>query len=422
MIKRTSFESTYAGQPEFLTEDSDSPMVLEHIPEVFIEPEDRIVPTAEDRTRLNDMATCEGGPLEGYGGNRKIMSQLVEYDVVQQSASDRIRREKPYLYDALCARQRIGRIASVTPLIHAGALVDAPHAKVWLKLENTRPTGSFKELGAANVIYSIPADEVTQGVTIVTAGNAGLGTVRAAQERSRDIGLRIPVTVRVPSNISEPKYRKLVQSGATVVKGGEGYDGAYERFTDDVNNGLQTHEVHAFDAEAVRIGQSIITAQILEQLDGDVQAIYSAAGGGGLPARNAAVLKEHNTDAEYVIAQSEHADALVQSLYTDATVRVENPHGLADGTMVSQPSEQAVIECRKFVSRGHSIPEVKTARAMLDMEKLFGMWIEGAPAMAIAAAREDRLRLTGNVVVIISGGNVSDETWQQAQELAKSNV
>ena len=89
------------------------------------------------------------------------------------------------LHDIQAARHRIADAAVRTPLVRLNA--EAP-AKIYLKLENLQPIGSFKIRGASNRMALASHEELARGVWTASAGNmrrASRGTHGGCGSRAR---------------------------------------------------------------------------------------------------------------------------------------------------------------------------------------------------------------------------------------------
>ena len=95
------------------------------------------------------------------------------------------------------AQERIAGQVIRSPLVPLGG--EAGGNRIYLKLENLQPGGSFKKRAAANSLLAL--DEVARaaGVYTVSAGNFGLGLAIAA----RSIGC--PVKVFAPAKAAMKK-------------------------------------------------------------------------------------------------------------------------------------------------------------------------------------------------------------------------
>ncbi|WP_329104643.1 threonine/serine dehydratase [Micromonospora sp. NBC_01699] len=154
----------------------------------------------------------------------------------------------------------------------------------WFKCEFMQHTGSFKARGAVNrVLAARESGELDPAVGIIVAsgGNAGLANAYAAR------ALGVPATVFVPLTAPAVKVAKLRAYGATVVQHGNEYAEAYEAAQKAV---AETGAVycHAYDQPEIVAGAGTAGSELIEQLDGEVDTILVAVGGGGLMAGVAA--------------------------------------------------------------------------------------------------------------------------------------
>src|SRR5262252_7650564 len=103
----------------------------------------------------------------------------------------------PTLDSILLARATISGSAIRTPLVRlyaedvsgGGNLANADSRRIYLKLENLQPIGSFKIRGATNAMCNIPADILRRGVLTASAGNMAQGVAW----RARDLGIKCTV-------------------------------------------------------------------------------------------------------------------------------------------------------------------------------------------------------------------------------------
>jgi len=183
------------------------------------------------------------------------------------------------------ARARIAGRVRRTPLVAVDP--GAFPGPTWLKLEFLQHTGSFKARGAFNRILEAQATgELDTRVGTVTAsgGNAGLAHAYAGAQ------LGVPVTVFVPTIASPVKLARLQDLGATVVQAGHEYAGAYEAARIHAD-GTGAVFCHAYDQPAIVAGAGTLGLEILEDLDGQVDTVLIAVGGGGLLAGVAAAVE-----------------------------------------------------------------------------------------------------------------------------------
>ena len=75
------------------------------------------------------------------------------------------------LKDVQIARERIAPYILHTPTIRVPALDDIAGCQVYLKLDCTQITGSFKLRGALNCMLALSDEERARGVTAPSSGN-----------------------------------------------------------------------------------------------------------------------------------------------------------------------------------------------------------------------------------------------------------
>src|SRR4051795_2857405 len=108
------------------------------------------------------------------------------------------------------ARARIAGIAIRTPVIRLGLPDTEP--RIFLKLENLQPIGSFKLRGAANAMALADRGQLAGGVYTASAGNMAQGVAWAAR------AMGFPCRVIVPETAPETKVAAIERLGGEVVK------------------------------------------------------------------------------------------------------------------------------------------------------------------------------------------------------------
>jgi threonine dehydratase len=188
--------------------------------------------------------------------------------------------------DVEAARQRTAGLVRRTPVtvVDAGDLV--PDGAVALKLEQLQHTGSFKARGALNrVLAAAERGELgPAGVVAASGGNAGLAVAYAAAHQG------MPARVYVPTTAPAVKVARLRELGADVVQVGDRYAHAYEAAVADAED-TGALFCHAYDQPEICAGQGTLALELVEQLDGEVDTVLVAVGGGGLMAGVAAALE-----------------------------------------------------------------------------------------------------------------------------------
>ncbi|KAI2972214.1 hypothetical protein CBS147323_2468 [Aspergillus niger] len=194
-----------------------------------------------------------------------------------------------------------------TPLIESTTLSRAAGCRIFLKLENIQPSGSFKSRAMGNQILShlLKPENYHRPVHFYASsgGNAGLAAVCAARS------LGYPCTVVVPVSTKPLMVQKLRNAGAAdVIQYGETFSEAGQYMKDVVMNNKDNNDaesdddvvkiaLHPFDNEPIWQGNSTIIDELVDQVPPPVgeeeekvhagralpvDAIVCSVGGGGL--------------------------------------------------------------------------------------------------------------------------------------------
>jgi threonine dehydratase len=296
--------------------------------------------------------------------------------------------------DVALARANIRSSALRTPLVKLAAAI--PHTQVYLKLENLQPLGSFKIRPAVNVLKCTDPVRLRDGVITASAGNFGQGLAFAA----RSMG--IPATVVVPENSAVTKAKSLAELGAKVIR--LPFDDWWKvltsrRFADEA--GVFIHPV----AEpGVVAGNATIGAEILEDLP-DLDAVVVPFGGGGLASGIGSVMRRLKPKVRMIAAESEAAQPAAAALANGAPTRVPHIQSFVDGMGSSTVLEEMWPLIRRTVDQAVHASFSQIADAIRLLAERHHVIAEAAGAASVAAALAG-MAGTGNIVCIVSGGNI----------------
>lgn len=164
------------------------------------------------------------------------------------------------------------------------------------------------------------------------------------------------------------------------------------------------------DPEVVA-GQASIGVELARQLP-EIDAVYIAAGGGGLLAGIGSFLRSVRPGLELVACSPERSAALHHSLQAGHVVETPTYETLSDGTAGGIEPEAITVDlCCRLVDRSLLVTEAEIAAAMRQVIGEHHQLVEGAAAVAVAAYLKDEARRRrGNAVILLCGANVSLET------------
>jgi threonine dehydratase len=307
---------------------------------------------------------------------------------------------------ASAARRAAARLAEKvrrTPLIRSAAFSERLEADVWFKLENRQTTGSFKLRGAINRLLTLTDEQRARGCVAASSGNHGAAVACAIRE------LGVTGLIFVPEGTSPAKTEKIRNYGGTVeFFGTDGLDTEQHAREYAAQHGM--FYLSPYNDEAVVAGQGTIGVEILEQMP-DVEVVFIAVGGGGLIGGVGSVLKDHDRGIRVIGCQPLASPVMARSIEAGEILDMPSEPTLSDGTAggiepdaITYPMNQAVVD--EWVE----VDERQIAAAMRLYMDREGETVEGAAGVAVAGLLERAADVVGKkVVVVICGGNVSDE-------------
>jgi threonine dehydratase len=308
------------------------------------------------------------------------------------------------------AAERIKSIARVTPLIDVSGPAGRPF---FLKCENLQPAGAFKIRGAYNMVAQLDPAQRVAGVITYSSGNHGQAMALAARK------LGAPAVVVMPTTAPKVKIDGARSFGAEVIFAGT--TSAERRARAEAEaaaRGLTM--VPPFDHPWIIEGQGTAGLEILEQLPG-VAAVLVPVGGGGLASGVAAAVKQLKPDVRVIGVEPSGAAKMKTSIDAGHPVTLPKTETIADGLMPVRPGDLTFAHVQKFADRLITVDDSDIIAAVLWIFANARIVAEPSGAAAAAAvlsgALDAALSVTGPIVAIVSGGNMSVE---KLSEFAKS--
>jgi len=292
------------------------------------------------------------------------------------------------------ARARIAGAALRTPLVPL-EIAGAP-GRIYLKLENLQPIGSFKLRGALNAMRSADPEKLRGGVYTASAGNMAQGLAWGAR------AMGIACTAIVPDQAPQTKLDAIQRLGATVVRVPfETWWRVMEEHGDPGRDGLF---IHPCADPAVIAGNGTIGLEILEDLP-DADSILVPYGGGGLVSGIAIAVLAKSPAARIYACEVETAAPLAASIASGSPQAIEHRSSFVDGiggrTVLPEmwPMVRGLVEGSIVAT----LEEIASAiRLLVERTRVVA---EGAGAATVAAALKGEVEGT-KIVCVISGGNI----------------
>ncbi|XP_074828899.1 serine dehydratase-like isoform X2 [Natator depressus] len=195
----------------------------------------------------------------------------------------------------------------LTPVLESTALSKAAGTRVYMKLENVQPTGSFKIRGISYFCQEA-AKKGCKHFVCSTGGNAGFATAYAAKK------LGIPATIIVPTNTPQATVQKLEEQGTEVEVFGKVWDDAYVKALALAETEGWVN-VHPFDHPLIWQGHASMVRELKDLLGHKPGAIVLAVGGGGLLSGVVAGLQDVGwQDVPIIAVETKGADSFNAAL------------------------------------------------------------------------------------------------------------
>ena len=303
-------------------------------------------------------------------------------------------------------------VAEVSALHLARLLSKRLGNNIWFKREDQQSVFSFKLRGAYNKISHLNESQKQAGIIAASAGNHAQGVALSAQR------LNIKATIVMPVTTPSIKVDSVRAMGAEVVLQGDNYDEACThayKIADDTNKVF----IHPYDDVEVIAGQGTIGKELLEQFDGQIDAVFVPVGGGGLIAGVAVWIKQHSPNTKVIGVEPEDAATLYSAMQVGERVELPQVGIFADGVAVKKIGENTFELAKKYVDEVILVSIDELCAGIKDIFDDTRVVSEPAGALAAVGAkkyvqREQCENL--NLIAINSGANINFDRLRHVTE------
>ncbi|KRT86475.1 hypothetical protein AMK59_1745, partial [Oryctes borbonicus] len=281
---------------------------------------------------------------------------------------------------------------------------------IYLKLEFTQYTGSFKERGARFVMLQLSEEQRKKGCVSASAGNHALAMCY------HGLQLGIPITVVMPVVASLMKIQRCKElKGNVIVQGANMIEAKNIAMKLAQESG--SLYINGYDHPDVLAGQGTIGIDILEQVP-DVDAVVVPVGGGGLITGIGLAVKTLKPSVKVIGVESNGCPGFTNALKAGKPIVTECKASMADGLAVSLVGCNSVETAKHYVDRMVLVKEEDIAVSILRLVEMEKFIVEGAGATPVAAALSGQLDefIGKNVVLVLSGGNIDSTVLHRAIE------
>lgn len=312
----------------------------------------------------------------------------------------------------LAAAERLQNVVIRTPLTYNHALSRRYNCNVYLKREDLQVVRSYKLRGAYNMMSSLPAEQLQQGVVCASAGNHAQGFAYSC----RKLNIKGVVFMPIITPNQKVSQTKMFGEGFVEVKLiGDTFDdcaAAAKQYTLE----HQMTFIPPFDDLRIIEGQSTVGMEIMEDLS-EIDYLFVPVGGGGLSAGVGSYFKTFSPKTKIIGVEPEGAPSMTEALKAGKPVLLNQIERFVDGAAVKRVGDIAFDICKEVLDDMKLVPEGRICSTILRMYNEDAIVAEPAGVLSIAALDDFTDEIQGkNVVCIVSGSNNDIDRMQEIKE------
>jgi threonine dehydratase len=310
--------------------------------------------------------------------------------------------------DVLASYERSENYIQKTPLNHSPSLSKLINGEVYLKLENTQKTGSFKFRGAISKITALDSDQIKKGIVTASTGNHGAAVSLAMKM------LDVNGKIIVPKNIAQNKLLNIKRLGGIVEFYGK--DCIESEFrAKEISKEIGSTYISPYNDPEIITGQGTIGIELDNQLN-NIDEVFVSVGGGGLISGIGGYLNQVQPEAKIVACSPINSCVMYESLNAGRILDLPSKQTLSDGTAGGVEEGSITYDiCKNVIDDFVLVREREISLGIKNAINDDHQLIEGSAGAAIAAFIKRKKILTGKrVVIIICGGNINSATLKKA--------
>ncbi len=286
-----------------------------------------------------------------------------------------------------------------TPLLESVPLGAASGRRVFLKMENMQPAGSFKLRGIGRVCEEAARAGATRFIS-PSGGNAGYAAAWAGRE------LGVCTTVIVPVTTSEEAKNAIAALGAEVVVSGESWKESNELALKMAGEDPKSKYIHAFDDPVMWDGHGTLMDEAAKQGPKPGAVVLSVGGGGLLCGVVAGMDRNGWGDVPVLACETEGAASFAAAVAAGEIVELEGISSVATSLGARAVAPHALEICRDHRIIPYVVPDeaaVSACGRFLDDHRVL---VEPACGVSLSAIYDNTPLLgdAGTVLVVVCGG------------------
>jgi len=269
-----------------------------------------------------------------------------------------------------------------TPMLEV-THIDTGPCRLFLKLELANPGGSIKDrIGISMIEEAEKRGDLKPGDTIVeaTAGNTGLGLALVAQQKG------YPLILVLPDKMSQEKIFNLRAMGAEVILTRSDVARGHPEYYQDLGRSVAEEKgayfINQFGNPDNPLAHEQTTApEILQQMDGDVDAIVLGVGSSGTVSGFSKYLKNNAPGTALIIADP--VGSILAEYINEGNLSTKSSSWLVEGI-----GEDFIPDIADFsaVTKAFSISDAESFDTARDLLKKEGILAGSSTGTLVCAA------------------------------------
>lgn len=283
-----------------------------------------------------------------------------------------------------------------TPLIKSKNLSDLNNCNIWLKMESSQITGSFKERSIGNACLQYAKNGAKKFISS-SGGNAGISVSYMGNQ------LNIPVVVVVPKTTAQKAIDLMRKENAEVIIYGDSWIEANELALSLVT--LDAIYIHPFDDQYLWDGVATIIDEVIE--DGlKPDAVFLSVGGGSLISGINQGLKANVLDIPIFAIETEGTASLNTSIHLKRHIKLDVVTGIATTLAAKQVCANAFEISQKEKVIGITVSDKEALLACLKFLDDHRTLVEPACGATLSILYNKKVSFSPseNILVIVCGG------------------
>ena len=310
------------------------------------------------------------------------------------------------------AAERLKSVVIHTPLTYCASLSRRYNCDIYLKREDMQVVRSYKLRGAYNMMSSLDAKQLADGVTCASAGNHAQGFAYSCKK------LNVKGVVFMPIITPKQKVNQVRMFGGENIEirlvGDTFDDCAIEAQAYTLENNMTF--IPPFDDIRIIEGQGTVAQEILEEQSG-IDYLFIPVGGGGLASGVGSYFRTYSPQTKIIGLEPVGAPSMMRALENGGPVTLGEIDRFVDGAAVKRVGQLTYNICKDVLDKMSLVPEGRICSTILRLYNEEAIVVEPAGALSMACLDDFKEEIKGKkIVCVVSGSNNDIDRMQEIKE------